>query len=271
MFLVNGRLSDRSFKKWKYFSGFIKSMLKKFSKIMAQTKEDANRFSHFSKTKVIYTGNIKYSTPALKVDNELLDKLKTITKKYVLVAASTHEGEDHIILDAYQEICKKIGQNYISLIIIPRHPIRALKIYELASQNYKVCIRSKLSDSINDVICVDSFGEMGTFFSIADFVFIGGSLVRVGGHNIFEPILFQKPVMYGPHMFNFREMKDLLEQSNVGFQVMNASDIAELFCKYISNEKFHNKTLTHLTKLKQEDPMKNVISCLHEFGELFSC
>lgn len=266
MFLINARLSDRSFHRWKYLKCVISSILRNFAMIMTQTGEDANRYSYFSPENVVYTGNIKYSTPALKTSPALLDDLSKIRRKYVFVAASTHEGEDEIVLNAYSDICEKLGKDKVLLVLIPRHPVRAQKVCELAEhRGYEVCIRSMSANKPCDVLCVDTFGEMGSFFSIADFVFVGGSLVRVGGHNIFEPILFQKPVMFGPNMFNFREMKELMQERGVGFSVINHSDIAVTFCRYIQDKGFREAISKNLSEIQKMDPMRDVITNLRQF------
>lgn len=266
IFLINARLSDRSFHRWKYLKCVMSGILQHFAMIMAQTSEDANRYSYFSPGNVVYTGNIKYSTPPLKTSPALLDDLSKIRRKYVFVAASTHEGEDEIVLNAYSDICEKLGRDKVFLVLIPRHPVRAQKVCELAEhRGYEVCIRSVSVNKPCDVLCVDTFGEMGSFFSIADFVFVGGSLVRVGGHNIFEPILFQKPVMFGPNMFNFREMKDLMLGKGVGFSVINHSDMAVTFCRYIQDDDFRETISKNLSEIQNMDPMQDVITNLRQF------
>lgn len=262
LFLVNARLSNRSFKKWRHFGGFIRAMLQKFSLIMTQTAEDSQRYKHFADN-VVYTGNLKYSTLPLVVNQELLDKLKCWRRKYVFVAASTHEGEDLQVINAYSEIVSQLGKESVSLIIIPRHPERSMRICDLVkSRGYNVVLRSKFDNDSTDVMCVDTFGEMGTFYKIATFSFVGGSLVRVGGHNIFEPVQSGCPTMFGPYMFNFTEMSEFLKQSEVAYLTENAYDIAALFCRFVTSTEFHKHVLDKLHDFHNLDPAKNIIQLL---------
>ena len=263
MFLVNARMSDRSFKKWKTFKAFISKMLDKFDAVMTQTKEDEKRYSQLTSSDVIYTGNLKYSSPKLKVDNALFYSVKNVCKKHIFVAASTHEGEEGQVLDAYKLITNQLEDT--TLIIIPRHPERAFMVSELVkSQGLSVCFRSNLEANC-DVICVDSFGEVGTFYSLADFVFVGGSLVRIGGHNIFEAIQLKKPVMYGQYMFNFREMSQFAIGENVGFITNTPVEIAEMFVKFSTDKSFKNDVYKHLESIQESDPATNIISTVNRY------
>ena len=259
LYLVNARLSNRSFGKWRWIKCVVKDMLQKFDLIMAQTRKDEEHFRYFVDN-VVYTGNLKYSTPPLKVDPDLLSKAQRWRRKYVFLAASTHEGEDISAIEAYTQIIRELGQENVSLVIIPRHPDRSPKICELIEKKgYSVCLRSELSDTTkSDVLCVNSFGEMGTFFKIATFVFVGGSLVPIGGHNIFEPVQSGCPTMFGSHMFNFVEMVEFLENAGVAFRIGNASDMAMLFCEYVTSLDFRESIMTRIGELHSANPVDNV-------------
>lgn len=260
-FLVNARMSDRSFKKWKLFKPFLSVILDKFDVIMTQTKEDQSRYAQLTASDVIYTGNLKYSSQKLKVDDELLNSVKKISRRYVFTAASTHEGEEGQILYAYQLITERLGKENVTLILIPRHPERAFLVSELIkSRGFSVCFRTNLQEEC-DVICVDSFGEVGTFYALSDFVFVGGSLVRIGGHNIFEAIQLKKPVMFGQYMFNFREMSQFAINENVGFIVNTPQETSETFCKYVKDRNDINKKLE---SIEQYDPANNIIEVIRE-------
>lgn len=239
IFLLNARLSQKSFDRWRYFSGFLSDTLHKFTAILAQSDIDAERFSFFSKSNVKRIDNLKYANEPLPCDKELLKVFqKLCTGKKVFVAASTHENEEEIILEAHKKLRTIFS---IVTIIIPRHLTRVSRVCEIFQQQ-KVAF-SLRSDPKNDseVFCVDSFGEIGTFFRLADICFVGGSLVPVGGHNIYEPVALGKPVLHGPFMDNALEVRDLLTQKKVAFEVKNADDIFE-----ICNDLFSDPT-----KLKQ--------------------
>lgn len=268
LFLLNARLSQRSFRRWMYCGYFIKTLLSRFRLILTQTEQDTKRFQTFvdENNVVLYTGNLKYSSPPLAIDSVLLDLLKGVVKKYVFVAASTHSGEEEVIIDAYSQIIRSIG-NDVTLIIVPRHPIRAQSIVDLIhSKGYTSVLRTQLTDKCVgiDTVCVDTFGELGTVFSIADFVFIGGSLVKNGGHNIFEPIQLGKPVMFGPHMFNFEEMKHMSVNCGIGFQVNCARDISDVFCRFIKNGEMQTNVLRSITDFQKFDPVEDIILKIQE-------
>ena len=269
MFLVNARLSDESFVKWKIFRGLIQKLLRKFSLIMAQTQKDADYYRYFVDN-VTYTGNLKYSTPPLPINQDLLSVLQGWKRKFVFVAASTHEGEDLAVINAYTDIEKRLGKDNVSLVIIPRHPDRSPRICDLIeSKGYTVVLRSELPElsgtvkkASSDAICVDTFGEMGTFFKIATFCFVGGSLVRVGGHNIFEPVQAGCPTMFGPYMFNFTEMAEFLQEAEVAYRVKNVTDMVELFCRFVDERKFHEHILQKLRQLCSIDPARNIVDLI---------
>lgn len=265
MFIINGRLSDNSFKIWRHFKPILSSLLRKFDLILAQTYDDASKFSYFTGTPVECYGNIKYSTQRPVVSDDLLHKVKALMRKYVFVAASTHEGEDEIVIDAYLNIANKLGKENVSFIIIPRHPDRAFMISELMERKgLNAVLRSEITNKPCDAICVDSFGEMGTFYSITDFVCVGGSFIPIGGHNIFEPVQFNRPVMFGQYMFNFKEMSAFMKELGIGFTVNTSEEIANLFCKYINDTSFKDSIATSMQKLEQNDPADLIINRLKQ-------
>ncbi len=272
LFLLNARLSQRSFRRWMYCMYFIKTLLSRFRLIMTQTEQDTKRFQTFvdKNNVVLYTGNLKYSSPPLAVDSVLLDLLKCVVKKYVFVAASTHSGEEEVIIDAYSQIIRSIG-NEVTLIIVPRHPIRTQSIVDLIhSKGYTSALRTQLTGKCVgiDTVCVDTFGELGTVFYMADFVFIGGSLVKNGGHNIFEPIQLCKPVMFGPYMFNFEEMKHMSVNCGIGFQVNSARDISDVFCRFVKNSEIQTSVFRSITDFQKFDPVEDIILKIQEIIDI---
>lgn len=258
LFLLNARLSPRSFKRWSYLKRFFSSILKKFTAILAQSELDEQRFKFFSDQNVLRIDNLKYANSPLPCNDELLSKLKKICKsKKILVATSTHNGEEEEILKAHIELRKEFD---LVTIIIPRHLNRIGEITKLFDK-YQVTyqLRSKLSSSPTDIICVDTFGEVGTCFRLADVTFVGGSLVPIGGHNIYEPIVFGKPVLFGPYMDNALEVRDLVLKNEAGFEVKSHEDIA-LYCRnffshpeLLKEIKKKTEALTHNESLQQID------------------
>lgn len=258
LFLLNARLSPKSCERWSCIKGFFSSILKKFTAILAQSELDEQRFKFFSDQNVFRIDNLKYANSPLPCNDELLSKLKEICKtKRVLVAASTHHGEEEEILKAHMELRKEFD---LITVIIPRHLNRIDEIIRLFDK-YQVThqLRSELSSSSTDIICVDTFGEVGTCFRLADVTFVGGSLVPIGGHNVYEPIVFGKPVLFGPHMDNALEVRDFVLKNQVGFEVKSHEDIAS-YCRnfflhpeLLEKIRIKTKALTHNESLHQID------------------
>lgn len=258
LYLLNARLSPRSFKRWSFLKNFFSSILKKFTAILAQSELDEHRFKFFSDKNVFKIDNLKYANSPLPCNNELLSKLKEICKhKKVFVAASTHHREEEEILKAHVGL-KKVFD--LVTVIIPRHLNRineVTKLFDKYSLTYQ--LRSKLSSSPTDIICIDTFGEVGTCFRLADVSFVGGSLVPIGGHNIYEPIVFEKPVLFGPYMDNALEVRDLLMKNQIGFEIRSHKDIISLCKNFFSHpellKKIQEKTrvLVHNESLQQID------------------
>ena len=267
LFLLNARLSERSFKRWSYLKEFFSSILKKFTGILSQSELDEQRFKFFSNQNVFRIDNLKYANPPLPCNDELFSQLKKICEnKKVLVAASTHKGEEEEILKAHQLLREKFD---LITIIIPRHLTRIPEVIKLFEKyNLKYLLRSKISSEFSksefpkiaaDIVCIDTFGEVGTCFRTADVTFVGGSLVPIGGHNIYEPIVFGKPVLFGPHMGNALEVRNLILKNQVGFEVKSFEDIAShcrnLFSDSEALKKIETRTkaLTHNESLQQID------------------
>ncbi|MBO7642004.1 MAG: 3-deoxy-D-manno-octulosonic acid transferase [Alphaproteobacteria bacterium] len=260
LFLLNARLSPRSFKRWSYLKNFFSSILKKFTGILAQSELDEKRFKFFSDQNVFKMDNLKYANSPLPCNDELLLKLKEICKnKKVLVAASTHGGEEAEILKAHRELKKEFD---LVTVIVPRHLNRISEIKKLFDKYHLTYqLRSQLSSTNTDIILIDTFGEVGTCFRLADVTFVGGSLVPIGGHNIYEPIVFGKPVLFGPYMDNAMEVRDLILKNQVGFEVKSSKDIVSLCRDFFSHPEIlkkigaKTKVLTHNESLQQIDKL----------------
>jgi 3-deoxy-D-manno-octulosonic-acid transferase len=238
-FLVNARLSPQSFRRWSRFDGFFASILSKFTCILAQSAADTERYAHFSPSNTKCMDNLKYSNAILPCDDALLKRFRSIClSSKVLVAASTHEGEEEIVIELHKRL-----KNHINLvtIIIPRHTTRVKSICDLLKhQGVDFALRSEVTyDSRchrdTEIFCIDTFGEVGTFFRLADICFVGGSLVPIGGHNIYEPVSLGKPVLHGPYMDNAIEVRNFLSEKQVAFQVKNIDEFFEISLRLFSN------------------------------------
>jgi 3-deoxy-D-manno-octulosonic-acid transferase len=233
--LANGRISDRSFKSYLRFGWFFRPMLRQLSALCMQTREDAARITAIgAKAETVHvSGNLKYDVPLVRATPERVGALK---KEYgipgatfVFTAASTHDGEDEAVIAAYQGLLAGGGAHF--MILAPRHPERAPAVAALlAKRGIPFVLRSQLSGGTRalqggEALLLDTVGELATLYAASDLVFVGGSLVPTGGHNPLEPASCGVPVLFGPHMENFREIASLFLSSGAGAQVPDAAGL----------------------------------------------
>ena len=241
--VVNGRL-DKSYRRLQKF-GFYKSVMKFIDFIGVQTETDRERFIQLGAvpSKVQVTGNLKFDFdyPAISENakNEFLESLSLAKNAPVLTAASTHHGEEELVVAAYENIKRELPDAF--LILAPRHIERAGEIVRMLSgSNLKFIRRTEMAAGAKifdkpDLLLLDTFGELGLVYAVASLAFVGGSLVPVGGHNLLEAAFQEKIVLYGPYLHNFRESKELLEKAGVGFMVNNETELAERFVNFHKN------------------------------------
>lgn len=236
-YLINARLSDTSVKRWRFAKTSFAKLLQQYEKIMAQSQNDVEKFSSFYSDNVMKMDNLKFANELLPYDEKLLQAFKSLCfGKFVFVATSTHEGEDEIILTAHKQLSKRFP---LTTIIIPRHTKRVNTILSLCESMGLTCVkRSQLVTGTiksSEIFCVDTYGEVGTFYRLAHITFVGGSLVPIGGHNILEPVMLQKPVLHGPFMNSCQETVDWLHDAHAAFEVKNADDIITM-CSFFFND-----------------------------------
>ncbi len=232
LMLVNGRISDRSFPRYKSFRFLLRPILERFSSFCMQSQTDAERIITLGAAceRVENTGNLKFDHELISLtDTDVAAKKKMYCLPEdvaILVAGSTHEKEEKILIEAYQQIAQQLERELI-LVLIPRHPERKKEVQSLlkdAAIRYR--LRSSLAEddaslSTGEVLLVDTLGEVLDLYGIADLVFVGGSLAPVGGHNLLEAALLGKPVLFGPHIHNFKEISKKLIRSGAGVMVEN--------------------------------------------------
>ncbi|MEM7215003.1 MAG: lipid IV(A) 3-deoxy-D-manno-octulosonic acid transferase [Pseudomonadota bacterium] len=205
--LVNARMSDRSFKRWKNASGLAEALFENFSHVIAQSKVDADRFFQLGATPVDVSGNLKVDTDSLPYDErELKHFLLTIGDRPCWVACSTHDGEEEAIGRIHAHLKQRMPN--LLTIIVPRHPDRASGITALLRENgLNVSQRSENTglDKKTDVYMGDTIGEMGLYLRMAQVAFVGKSLKSSGGQNPLEPAMTGTPIVSGQAVHNFRE------------------------------------------------------------------
>lgn len=215
MVVVNGRMSQRSFPRWLKFRRTISTLLDCFDLCLAQSDVDGERFSALGSTNVATSGNLKLDVQGPPADPKKLERLKAATqRRLIFVAASTHPGEDEIVLDAHRRLSGQIPS--LLTVIVPRHPNRGGAIARmLADAGMKVALRSQdqLPSAATDIYVADTMGELGLFYRLAPVVFMGGSLVNHGGQNPIEAIKLGAAIVHGPHVFNFTEIYNALDQA----------------------------------------------------------
>lgn len=233
LFLLNGRLSKRSSRRYRLISGFIKKVLNGFDGIAAITAADADRFIGLgaNKNKITITGNSKYDqakpTSADTVRSNWRQKLDIDDNQPVLIAGSTHTGEEKMISEVFHRLEGTMPG--LVLIIAPRHLTRLQEIrgaLDVSQTKYDLLSLAKRDGRKTNIIIVDSIGELAELYSAADFIFCGGSLVPRGGHNIMEAAIWGVPVFYGSSMKDFADASQLLE-NNGGIMVNDHLELAE--------------------------------------------
>ena len=226
--LVNGRMSFRSFRRWRNRPGLSRPLFSAFNLVLAQNERMAQRFTALGTPRSVPVGNLKADAPPPPVD---LAGHKTLSAalagRTVWLAASTHPGEDDIAAVAH--LAMKGGRCDLLTIIVPRHPDRGPFIARLlATANLKVALRSegKLPDASTDIYIADTIGELGLFYNLVPVAFIGGSLVPHGGQNPVEAIKLGAAVITGPHWRNFADAYEELFRSGGAVQVSDAHGLA---------------------------------------------
>ncbi len=233
--LVNGRISDRSFPRYRMAGKLLVPILDSITAYCMQSEQDSRRIRSLGAPagRVQVTGNIKFDMRPPQMDSAELETLKNEFKipgnARIWVAGSTHEGEETRLVAVYQRLRKVCPELF--LVLVPRHPERCRHVQEeLTKLEMVVTLRSYVAEldkrlHPGEVLIVDTLGEMLKLYALADLVFVGGSLVNTGGHNILEAALLKKPVLYGPHMQNFKEIARLVRVAHAGLQVKDDEDL----------------------------------------------
>jgi 3-deoxy-D-manno-octulosonic-acid transferase len=215
MVLINGRMSHRSFPRWRRLAGTISALLGRFDICLAQSQTDAERFAALGSRNVITTGNLKLDVPAPPADPARLERLISATRgRPVIVAASTHPGEEDMLVDVHRTLAGFFPS--LLSVIVPRHPGRGEAIAGLiGTHGLQKALRSReqLPTPTTDIYVADTMGELGLFYRLAPIVFMGGSLVPRGGQNPIEAIKLGASIVHGPHVFNFSEVYDALDNT----------------------------------------------------------
>lgn len=240
LILINGRISNKTFKRWQQFDFICKELLDCFTMCLGQSEEDAYRLRTLGAKDAICLGNIKYAGLPLPIDEEVKKDLqKKIGSRRVWLISSTHDDEEIRIAKAHKRLKEKYPD--LLMIVAPRHPNRGAEIAELIDKiNLKTALRSKgesITDDV-DVYIADTIGEMGLWYDLCKIVFVGGSFVPHGGQNFIEPSRMRDAVIVGPHMHNFTEAMTRARKADA---IMQAETIEEL--EHLVDDLLDNETL----------------------------
>ena len=275
--IANARLSERSAKGYGKLSKLTRSMLSEVSLVAAQAEADGQRFVELGlpEDRMTVTGNIKFD---ITIPQSVHDKGKKLRRQWlnnkpegtsIIVAGSTHEGEDELLLDACKEL--RVDCPNTLLILVPRHPERFRQVYELSlSKGENTALYSR-NDAINadtTVIVADVMGELLALYAAGDIAFVGGSLVPSGGHNMLEPAALELPIVTGSSVFNFADVHRMLDE--VKGIITLTENIADQLRNIITNHHIQKKlgmaahtiiqnnsgatryTLNHILKMKKQ-------------------
>ena len=246
--VVNARISDRSFPRYRLIRNFMRRVLENVDRICAQSEIDAARFRAMGapEERVLVSGNLKFDARPPRIGeftHVLANALQKSGRGPVIVAASTMPGEESMVLEAWREI--RMRHERALLILAPRHPARFDEAAELLSQGKSAFVRrTTLAESEREltaqiagaeVLLLDTIGELAGVFELADIAFVGGSLVPTGGHNLLEPAFWGKAILFGPHMHNFRDMAQLFLQSEAAIQIPDAPSLGTTALELINN------------------------------------
>lgn len=226
--VINGRISDKSFEGYRKIMWFIAPVLKKVGLFCMQSEESAERMKLLSapQERVKVTGNIKFDLRPAPGSPVFMTKLRGLLQGRILwVCGSTHENEEEQVLSIYKSLRKDFDN--LRLAIAPRHIERIDKIRRLVRVNgFEAVFLSRINSfSGTQIALLDTMGDLSALYSLADLVFVGGSLVSTGGHNPIEPALFGKPILFGDHMDNFREIRDIFIREKAALEVQDSQSL----------------------------------------------
>lgn len=238
--VVNGRVSDNSFRGYRMIRLLVKPILQKVRLFLVQTERDAARLMRLGvvQDKIKVTGNMKFDALdyADKKSAGSTERYRSLLQlrpeEKLFVAGSTHPGEEEIIVDVFKSLRRDFP--HLRLLIAPRHPERSAQVSTVVERFGFIPTRISLLDqrtrepeNQRTVFILDTIGQLTGYYCLADIVFVGGSLIKKGGHNILEPAALGKPVLFGPYMFNFRDIADLFLKNQAAVMVHHGGELKE--------------------------------------------
>lgn len=224
--LVNGRMSHRSFTRWRGAGPLGRELARTIDLCLAASTRDAERFRALGVADVVVTGNLKYDAPPPKADPVALGEARAMFgPRAIWLAASTHDGEEAAVIEANASLPEEVRPR---LVIAPRHPKRGAAVAKLARENGLTAGRRSRDEEPGEIYVADTIGEMGLWYALASLCFVGGSLVPHGGQNPIEPAKRGVPILHGPHVRNFSSIYRDLDRANGAILVEDAGHLGPL-------------------------------------------
>lgn len=232
--IINGRMSEKSYKSYKKLKFFWNRFVGLINVIIARSKDDADRFNFLTngKSNVIVSGNIKYDSNFATISKR--DDFLLSEDDFIFTAGSTRKGEDEIIADVYNKIVP--GFSKIKFFLAPRHLSRTEDVIKILEDKHIKYSLFSTGDFSNNFILIDIFGKLQSIYSISDVCYVGGSIVDKGGQNPIEPAAYGKPVLFGKNMGNFKTEAESLVKAFGALIVEDSDDLAKKIREFISNK-----------------------------------
>src|SRR3990167_8993417 len=239
--------------------------------VIAQSVLDSERYLRLGldPKKLFISGNIKFD---IQIPDDLISQARLIknqiNNRLVLIAASTHAGEENIVLDAFSQIRKKIPD--LLLILAPRHSNRSQQVAQLCrAHHFEINFRTKKSliDHSTDIVLIDTIGELLMIYAVSDIAFVGGSFVPVGGHNLLEPAALGLPILSGPNLQNFTEISNLLKNAGALHIISNANQLADTVLTLCASKELREKMGQCALKVIAENrgALQKHLNCIESF------
>ncbi len=246
--LVNGRMSDRAFSKYKKIRKSLSSLLSKYEHFYLKTEDDLKKYAYFlreesCKEKLSVGGDMKFDAPLIVSNQTEIDKLKDDLKindrSFIFTAGSTRPGEEEMLADIYMNFQQKFPD--FTMLIAPRHLERLNEIQTMLNKR-DISWRFHDDASKNEkLVLVNRLGILNYLYNISNISFVGGTLVNIGGHNILEPVWAGCPVLYGPYIDNVREASDYIIRNDFGQKVESTNELKNIIEEFITNKISYKK------------------------------
>jgi 3-deoxy-D-manno-octulosonic-acid transferase len=254
MVLINGRMSQRSFPRWRRVSNTISALLGRFDVCLAQSQLDADRFSALGSRNVVTTGNLKLDVPAPPADPAKLERLMAMTRgRPIVVAASTHPGEEEILAETHKTLAGFFPG--LLTVIVPRHADRGeavARTVEALGLHASLRSREELPTAATDIYVADTMGELGLFYRLAPIVFMGGSLIEHGGQNPIEAVKLGAAVVHGPHVFNFSDVYEALDGAGGARRADDAEALTKQLGQLLADPVVRDRMVAASTQIVDE-------------------